>query len=175
MAMAENIGIEIDVRASAATPRVELRRATEADCQLLWEWCNDPMVRAHSFESEPITFAEHRRWLGRKVVDPRCALLIAASGDGMPIGQIRYDLTDDEAVVSVSVDESARGRGHGTELIRLSAEKIFADTSVKIIHAFIKPGNQVSLRAFERCGYRTIGRLAVHEQPALHLVLERDR
>ena len=176
MAMAENIGLEEhDAGAIAAAPRIRLRRATEADCQLLWEWCNDVTVRAHSFESEAISFAEHRRWLARKIADPDCMLFIACNGGAAPLGQIRYDLKDGEAIVSVSVDESVRGRGYGAEMLRVSAAKMFAETNVKAIHAFIKPDNIESLRAFARCNYRVIGSLRLHEQPATHWVLERDR
>jgi RimJ/RimL family protein N-acetyltransferase len=77
--------------------------------------------------------------------------------------------------VSVSVDESVRGRGYGTEMLRVSAAEIFAETNVNAIHAFIKPDNVGSLRAFARCGYRRVGSLSLHEQPATHWVLERDR
>jgi RimJ/RimL family protein N-acetyltransferase len=174
--MAENIGLEEHhVGGTVAAPRVRLRRATEADCQLLWEWCNDAMVRAHSFDSETISFAEHRRWLGRKITDLRCVLLIACNGDAAPLGQVRYEVKDGEAIVSISVDESVRGRGYGTEILRLSAAKMFAETTIRAIHAFIKPENIASLRAFARCGYLTTGSLTLNEHPALHWVLERDR
>jgi len=174
--MAENIGLEEHkIGGTAAAPRVRLRRATEADCQLLWEWCNDALVRAHSFDPETISFAEHRRWLGRKIADLRCVLLIACNGAAAPLGQVRYEVKDGAAIVSVSVDESVRGRGYGTEILRLSAAKMFAETTIKAIHAFIKPHNIASLRAFARCGYRTAGSLTLNEQPALHWVLERDR
>jgi UDP-2,4-diacetamido-2,4,6-trideoxy-beta-L-altropyranose hydrolase len=175
MAMAENLGIEEpNAGAIAASPRIRLRQATEADCQVLWEWCNDATVRAHSFESEAISFAEHRRWLARKIADPGCLLFIACNGGAAPLGQIRYDVKDGEAIVSVSVDEHVRGRGYGTEMLRVSAARMFAETNVKAIHAFIKPGNIESLGAFARCGYRMIGSLSLHEQPATHWVLERD-
>jgi len=176
MAMAENIGIEeVSIASIAAAPRLRLRRATEADCQLLWEWCNDPVVRAHSFASEAITFAEHRRWLARKIADQGCVIFIGCNGSGTAVGQIRYELRDDAAVVSISVDERVRGRGYGTDILRVTSEKIFAETKLREIHAFIKPDNHASLRVFARCGYRMIGSLTLHEQPALHWILERDR
>jgi UDP-2,4-diacetamido-2,4,6-trideoxy-beta-L-altropyranose hydrolase len=173
--MAANIDLEEhNVSGIAAVPRLRLRRATEADCQLLWEWCNDSTVRAHSFDAQSVTFAEHRRWLGRKIADARCVLLIACNGGAAPLGQIRYDLKDGEAIVSVSVDERVRGSGYGTEMLRMSAAKIFAQTDVSAIHAFIKPDNTGSLRAFARCGYRMIGSLTLQEQPATHWLLERN-
>jgi len=176
MAMAENIGVEeVHIGRVAAGARLRLRRATGADCQLLWEWCNDAEVRARSFDSDPITFAEHRRWLARKLADPRCIFFIALNRSNVPIGQVRYDLDDESAVVSVSVDSRIRGHGLGAEIIRRSAEKIFSQTEVHTLNAFIKQGNEASVRAFEKSGYRAVGSVSMRDQPAIHLVLERPR
>jgi UDP-2,4-diacetamido-2,4,6-trideoxy-beta-L-altropyranose hydrolase len=174
MGVAENL-VEPGGSACAAAPRVRLRPVTQGDCQLLWEWSNDSTVRAYSFESEPITFAEHRRWLGRKIADPQCRFFIALNEYSVAIGQVRYDLEEDRAIVSVSVDERLRGQNYGKEIIRASGEAVFAETDVSLISAFIKPENEVSIRVFGKCGYRMAGSVTIHGQPALRFIRERNR
>ncbi len=171
--MAEG-GMNGEIIASAAAARVELRRATEEDCLLLWQWTNDPTVRGCSFSSEPIAFAEHAAWFGRKLGDPSCILYLAASGDSVPLGQVRYDCKNENAQVSASVDRDFRRRGYGTKMILLSAETVFESTEVDTIHALVKPGNEASIRVFEKAGYRRVGTRTVRGQPALHLVLRRE-
>ncbi|MGH9508910.1 MAG: UDP-2,4-diacetamido-2,4,6-trideoxy-beta-L-altropyranose hydrolase, partial [Terriglobales bacterium] len=58
-----------------AGPPLRLRRATEQDCRLLWEWANDPDTRANSFSSELIPWDDHQRWFRAKLSDPACLLL----------------------------------------------------------------------------------------------------
>jgi RimJ/RimL family protein N-acetyltransferase len=67
-----------------------LRRATEADAELLLEWRNDPDTRSASFEQQPIGIEEHRAWLGRRLADPDCVLLVVEL-DGTPSGSMRLD------------------------------------------------------------------------------------
>jgi UDP-2,4-diacetamido-2,4,6-trideoxy-beta-L-altropyranose hydrolase len=174
MTMGENLTVAAGTQRCAVTP-IRLRPVNEGDCQLLWEWCNDPAVRARSFNSDPITYAEHRRWLARKIANPDCIFFIASDERNVPLGQVRYDIEGEKAVVSVSVDDRVRGQGYGAEIIRRSAEKIFSETNVKNIHSYVKPDNEASIRAFEKSGYRAAGNVSMHDQPALHWILRRPR
>jgi hypothetical protein len=82
--------------------RLFLRAANKNDCQRIWEWANDPIARAMSFASETIPWDIHVRWFASKVSHPDCLFLIAEDQDGRPVGQTRYDIHGQEAVVSLS-------------------------------------------------------------------------
>ncbi len=147
-----------------------LRPAEPKDCRQVWEWANDPEVRAVSFNTEPIPWESHTRWFEARRSDPDCVFLIADNSSGAPIGQVRFDLNNAEAVISVSVDRRARGRGFGSELIRRASQRLHEERQVCVIHAFTKPENAASIRAFERAGYRKVGSTQVGAHPAIELI-----
>ena len=100
---------------------------------------------------------------------------IATDGGGVPIGQVRFEVSAEEAVVSICLDEAWRGEGYGTEVLRLATERVFGRSSVRVIHAYVKEDNRASIRAFLKAGFVERGFTRVQGQRAVHLVLERDR
>ena len=151
-----------------------LRRANEADCRLIWEWANDPEVRAVSFSSDPIPWENHVRWYEAKWRDPNCLFYVATNSSGNPIGQIRYDITEYEGVVSVSLAKAVRGKGYGSALITRGVEEFFAESSANVVHAYIKLDNQTSGRAFEKAGFSDAGTVNICEHQSRHFVLKRE-
>jgi UDP-2,4-diacetamido-2,4,6-trideoxy-beta-L-altropyranose hydrolase len=152
---------------------LHIRTAREDDCQQLWKWANDPDVRAVSFSSEQILWEQHIEWFRSKLNNSACVLQIATCGE-IPAGQIRYDLDGDQAVVSISLDREFRGKGYGSLLIWRSAQALFDTTTVTTIHAYVKQANEISVRAFEKAGYRNVERTTAEADKALHLVLNRS-
>ncbi len=120
-------------------PLPKLRRVREEDCEIVWQWANDPQVRAASFSSGAIPWKRHAEWFRSKLDSGACLFYIATTGSEAPIGQIRYDLEGDQAVVSISLDQKQRGHGYGTNLIRLSARELFDSRPVALVHAYVKP------------------------------------
>jgi len=47
-------------------------------------------------------------------------------------------------------------------------EELFRTTQVSTVHAFIKPHNEASIRAFEKAGFRKIDMETVRGSIALH-------
>jgi UDP-2,4-diacetamido-2,4,6-trideoxy-beta-L-altropyranose hydrolase len=154
---------------------LRLRKVREADCKLLWEWVNDPEVRKLSFSTNSIAWEEHNEWWKSKMTDPNCYIFIGIDTENHPLGQIRFDVKDDRrAEIDVYVEETRRGCGYGTYLIDLGAEKMFRETAVKELHAFIRSKNQRSISAFERAKFTKAGTLKVRKDPALHFVRRRE-
>ena len=152
---------------------LRLRRATKADCQLLWEWSNEPVVRAASFSSEPIPWAQHVAWFAARMDDPSHHIYLAVDVGSCPVGMVRFDLTGDVATISVSLAVHARGMGYGSQLIHMGAAALFAEGRTALMHAYIKPENQASLRAFKRAGFIYAGEATIRGSRALRLVLHR--
>jgi RimJ/RimL family protein N-acetyltransferase len=70
------------------------------------------------------------------------------------VGQVRYDKTDDRtAEVDVSIDTAWRGKGFGSEILRLSVAASCRDLGVRHVVAVIKSDNAASLRAFVSAGF----------------------
>jgi len=153
---------------------LRLRNVREGDSHLLWEWANDPDARAVSFSSDSIPWEEHLEWFHAKVQSPRCLFFIATDSEDVPVGQVRFDLTNDEAIISVSLDRHQRSKGYGIRLLRLSAQALFTVTHLSTIHAYVKPNNHASLRTFAKAGYTHGGTTVTAGQPAVHFILRRS-
>jgi len=152
---------------------LELRRAGPEDCKLLWEWANDAQVRMSSFSSSPIPWEQHVQWFGERLSDPRCFLFVGMDGDGAPVGQVRFEVkAEGDAVVHVSVDPVRRGCGYGRLLVSRCLEEVPSAAAVRLVHAYIKPENSTSKRAFESAGFREVGSEEGPGGPALHYVKE---
>ncbi len=153
---------------------LSLRPVCADDCRQVWEWANDPEVRAVSFSTEPIPWETHVRWFAARLQAAGCHWYIAGDDQERPIGQIRYEVRDDAAVVSLSLARNARGRGYGSRLLALGTSQILNSLPVHTIHAYVKPDNVASRRAFVKAGFADAGATRVGDCDAIHFVLKRE-
>ena len=154
---------------------LKLRAVRQEDCQLLWEWMNDPVVRAASFSTEPIPWENHARWFRTKLSDPNCYYYILLSQEGVPVGQVRLDTSGDKAEISISIASNFLGHGYGSQAILLASKHLFKETMIARIYANIKPNNSDSISAFTNAGFKIAGTVKVlkgHE--AVQMVLDRN-
>lgn len=152
---------------------LRLKAACEDDCILVWKWVNDPDVRAVSFCSEPIFWKHHVQWFKSKIIDPHCLLYIGINSNNVPIGQIRYDIKSNEAVVSISINHNFRNQGYGSRLIALGCKQLFHDSLITKINAYIKLNNQASIRSFCKAGFQSRRKIILQGQQAIYLVLDK--
>ena len=161
-------------------PRLRVRIAEENDRRLLWDWANDPEVRASSFSPDPIPWETHVSWFNAKLSlqrapRPGSVMLIAEDENGTPLGQIRFDLRPDgDWEVGASLDKKMRGQGLAAQLIETGVQQVLTNNWGARIHAFIKPENIASMKAFERAAFKTAGRDQVRGDAANHLIYERN-
>lgn len=153
------------------------RLATAEDAEMLLNWRNDPEVRSVSFNDAAIELDSHIKWLGRRLNDPNTAIWVAENRDRRPVGQVRFELNDSgtQAIVSIIVEQSMRGRGVGKVLIALASEEFFESSSASEIVAQIKPGNVASEKAFKAAGFQLTEPTIVNEKIAIQMKLVRDR
>lgn len=155
-------------------PDVNLREARTEDCHMIWEWANDPVARSLSFSSKPIPWAQHADWFSGRIAEPRCLHYISHDRSGTAVGQIRFDIDGERAVVSVTIAPNYRGQGYGRQVIRLGVGEVFNNTSLKSIYAYIKPDNESSLRAFVASGFGFEGVVEYGGNQALYCLLKRE-
>jgi UDP-2,4-diacetamido-2,4,6-trideoxy-beta-L-altropyranose hydrolase len=147
---------------------IRLRPAQADDIRLLWEWANDPDVRAASFSSDPIPWETHVAWFAEKFHQNGSVILIAETADGAPFGQIRFDIRPGrEADLNISLAKENRGSGLAVPTIQRALRDLFASTDCERVHAFVKPQNVPSMRAFEKAGFVRIGTERVCEHDAV--------
>jgi len=150
---------------------LRLRPARNQDCRRLWQWANDRQVRAVSYSTEPISWENHQRWFKAKQADPDCRILIALDENDAAVGQIRFDACGRRgAQIAVSVDRNRRGTGLGNRIIDLAVGAVFARDNVQTLHAHVLPGNQASLRAFQKAGFTHCGMKVISGVNSHHFV-----
>jgi len=132
---------------------VQLRLATMADAELMFEWQSTPGIRAYSRNPDAPEPAEHTRWMQNKLADPGCIFHVILHG-GRPVGVLRLDWQNDGAYeISILVAAAAHGKNIGGAALEL-AKRLLPDAMIRaVIHA----DNVASIRMFERAGYRRTG------------------
>ena len=136
-----------------------LRPVDSADESLLLRWANDPQVRERSFSADQITAEAHHNWFQAGLLRSDRLHFIVSDEQGCPLGQVRFDrLADGEhspvAVIDISVDRSAQGRGAGAELLRLALEALEEHWGSGVLaQADVLETNQPSRALFVRSGF----------------------
>ena len=154
---------------------VRIRRARESDSRLLWEWANEPGVRASAFSQQAIGWEEHSAWFRARLADKDCMILVGEGSDAQPIGQVRINRKPNgEAEIDLSVAPDFRGAGYGSLLLEAALGEAFDSRRITKVHAFIRPENLASARAFEKSGFLRLGEAQVKGNLALHYCRERS-
>lgn len=131
---------------------LRLERATRSDAELLFEWRNDPLARAMSFDESHVQWEAHLGWLEAKLAD-RDVMIFIGVADRLPVGHARLEFAADEAELSYSVDPLVRGRGFGAALVE-QAVRCAGRVPAGGFRARVKANNTPSTRIFERLGWR---------------------
>jgi RimJ/RimL family protein N-acetyltransferase len=102
-------------------------------------------------------------------------ILIAEDEESTPIGQIRFDArADGDWEVGVSIAKQMRNRGLARDLIENGLIAILKEDLNARVHAFVKPSNIASMKAFERAAFRRIDAQEIRGHQAVHLIYERS-
>ena len=133
---------------------IEIRAANMNDARDLFEWRNDPSVRAVSRTADVIDWDAHRIWLASVLNTSSRPLLIGQCG-GSAVGVVRIDVQGAEADISIYLVPGVHPPGQGRGLLR-SAERWLADNRPEVgrIRAQVLTGNERSERMFLGAGYQ---------------------
>lgn len=130
-----------------------IRKATDKDVDLIFEWANDEDERKYSFNPEKIKYEDHIKWYKKKT-ESEDSVIFVCMLDSEPIGQCRLDFEGEEALISYFIDRKFRNRGYGKKLLSLLAKKTACDyPRIKRLKAEVKAENIPSQKVFEAMGY----------------------
>lgn len=161
------------VVSSMTGPDFTLREVSSGDCEIVFNWANDPLVREQSFSSGQIAWEDHTKWFLSKIGDANTFFLIIVDTEGIPLGQIRYDIDGPKATISMSIAKEYRQKHYSPRAIIQSAQLLFKKTNVDEIRAYVKKDNMQSYHAFVSAGFGSLGTTKVKGQPAYNLSLKR--
>ncbi len=130
-----------------------LRRAGSDDCQLYFDWVNEPLVRTNSLNSESISFESHVKWYRNHLGRPETRMYVGMLKEE-PIGQVRFDQNVKGIwEVDFSVIPAQRGNGLGSSILQLAIAHQRQRGELPIA-AKVKSQNFSSCKCFERLGFK---------------------
>jgi UDP-2,4-diacetamido-2,4,6-trideoxy-beta-L-altropyranose hydrolase len=152
---------------------ITLREVTDLDRELIWQWANDEETRKASYSQAYITWDEHIRWFDAVQRQKNHRFYIANNGSKKPVGQIRFAHDGNDAIVSFSVAPESRRRSYAKEILITAAKKLFNETNIEQISAYVKSENMLSLRVFQKAGFRPLENVAFCGVKSCKMILRR--
>lgn len=133
---------------------VFLREATIEDSQQVFDLSNQQHVRKYSINSNPILWETHQVWYNRILSSQVHYFLVVTDDSNQVLGQIRYELSSNIAVISISLSKKIIGKKVSQPLIRQSLEMVQQEwRGVQKIIAYISNENLASKKTFEKAGF----------------------
>lgn len=140
-------------RSLGLAANLNLRKATSDDLHLLFDWANDPEVRRHSFNPEPILLENHTHWFQAKLDNPD-AMLYLAEADRKPAAHIRFEIHNSTATISYLIGANYRGKGLGHTVLLKGIQQLLQDRpEVQLVEGLVEQENRASVRSFEKAGF----------------------
>ena len=142
--------------------KVILRPITMEDTDYIVKWRNNPSVQKNFIFREKFTNEMHKHWMETKVKNGEVVqYIIISSDDKTPIGSVYYrdiDSLNKSAEFGIFIGEdSARGKGIGTETTRLFTRYGLKDMGLHRISLRVLDGNDGAYRAYEKSGFKKEG------------------
>lgn len=130
---------------------MEIRQANKEDVDLLYGWSNDKLVRQQSFNSAEISYESHCHWFNAKLKEEKYLIFIITLNNH-PMAMVRFEVGDESALISVSIETAFRGKGHGSEIIKIGTQQYFKTHKIPVL-AYVKKSNVGSVKSFIKAGY----------------------
>lgn len=130
-----------------------IREASLNDAKILFELSNDDRVRENSINTDKIEWENHVNWLKGKIISSNYYIYLFFYEKNF-IGQVKFEIEDKEAIVSISIVFEYRGKKLAVPMLQKGIECISNSAkNVKKIIAYIKPENQSSIKSFNNAGF----------------------
>jgi len=140
----------------------DLRSARLSDAETLFAWANtEENIALSPSRSGPMAWPAHLEWLRARLADSGSAIWIAERA-GAPVGYVRMQEGSKGPEMSIYLDPEERHLGHGGAMLRFACREAAARWPGKRLLARIIPDNEVSIRLFERAGFRLAADLGDH-------------
>jgi RimJ/RimL family protein N-acetyltransferase len=142
--------------------RIALTPLRESDLPLLFRWINDRELVTLNAPYKPVSEQQHRAWFEdiQKRRDTRIFAIRLLENDVL-VGTCQLhtiDLVHRAAELQIRIgDGQHRGRGIGTEAVRLLLGFAFEDLDLHRVYLHVFASNQPALRLYEKVGFRREG------------------
>jgi RimJ/RimL family protein N-acetyltransferase len=131
---------------------ISLRPAEPTDAVRLFQWVNEPKVRAMAINSSTISWANHLTWFQTSLKSANCDIFIANYG-AHSIGQIRIDWRLVNGLVDIHLADDFRSKGFGSAMLKMAVNRMRDKHPCNLLTAFVKIGNAASSNLFLKSGF----------------------
>ena len=141
---------------------ITIRPITYDDTENIIRWRNSDYVRARFLDRALFTKESHEKWLKNYVEPGRVAqFIIKLDGEGVGSVYLRdIDKEKKEAEFGIFIgEESARGKGVGTESARLILKYAFEELGLKTVFLRVIKDNKGAIRSYEKAGFKLNGKV----------------
>ncbi len=138
--------------------QIRLRLMTETDTDLIVSWRNQEYIRKNFIYQKPFTAAGHHKWI-QEMIDTGKAVqfIIYEKKTNRPIGStylrdIDYEYQKAEYGIFIG-EESAIGKGYGTEAARLMIAYAFDTLALHKVTLRLLVENKGAWKSYEKAGF----------------------
>lgn len=134
--------------------KIYLRFVEKEDKETILNWRNDPITIDSSITTGKVNSLEHNAWFNNKIKDINTHLFIIINEFFEKVGIIFFNKKDNQAIISINLNPNFRGKGYGTISLFKAISQYFDNFPIDNIIAEIKENNQISLKLFQRVGFK---------------------
>ena len=137
---------------------LRMRMAKAQDARNIFNWRNHPLVRRNSVNEQEISWSEHSQWYEQQLGNSNRPILIGEI-DTKPVGVVRFDVSINEAEVSIYLVPDSEFKGWGGYLLNQAEVWLRHHyPEVTTLHAQVLPNNEPSKKLFTKHNYTLFAR-----------------
>jgi UDP-2,4-diacetamido-2,4,6-trideoxy-beta-L-altropyranose hydrolase len=137
---------------------LRMRMAEAQDARNIFSWRNHPLVRRNSVNAQEISWSEHSQWYEQQLENSNRPILIGEI-DTKPVGVVRFDISINEAEVSIYLVPDSEFKGWGGCLLDQAEVWLRHHyPEVTTLHAQVLPNNEPSKKLFTKLNYTLFAR-----------------
>ena len=137
---------------------IKLRPAIYDDVHIVLSWRNESTTISNMRTKRSLSFEEHDTWFKCSITDANCIFLIIEAGSE-PVGQLRYELENSMAKVSINITKDWHGKGVASRAFYLGSMHVKRVNFAENIFARVLKTNVGSIKAMEKAGFNIVKEL----------------
>ena len=142
--------------------QLHFRMANETDVDLYYQWVNDEVVRQNAFSQDKIEYDAHVNWFSKRVRGENCFMYLFYTEPDKYVGQIRIENNNNEMTIDISIDKTYRGKGFGTQMLKIAIKKFFVKKPSYMLYSYIKEENIASISSFKKAHFHFLENLIIN-------------
>lgn len=127
----------------------------DKDIPDIYKYIHLNYVEKYYPDKEKDQWEAHRRWYSFVINSPTYLFYTIESLSSEFLGTVKFELDEDEAIISVYLIEGIRGKGYSeTVVVNSINELCFEKPNIKKISAYILEENEISQKVFLKIGFK---------------------